>query len=222
MAGFDIVQWCDFVRGVADPTVEDEMQERAETGSRSERRDAGLFLRLARYGRETVEQGPPREAVRIAHAIGSLRPPHFRRPETEEEEEPPLWRRLSFEIFFDSRSQLAAAGTRGHGSSGRHLVLEAGEFTVDVRLEREPPPELTVRPGGFGGSVVTGQILSHNGDAAPVPRTPVFIFAGDRIVRKIFASPSGEFHAEGLPDDPLRLCLLVGNAKVIDIPLELE
>ncbi len=239
MAGFDIVQWCDFVRGVADPAIEEEMREYAATGTRPQRRDAELLRRLADYGRETEHEGVPREAVRIAHAIDSLgrprlgrprlgRPrlgrPRLGRPEPEEGEEPSLLRRLSFEVLFDSLSrphlpQLAVTGTRSHGSQGRHLVLKVDKFTIDVRLVREPSPEHTVRPGGFGGSVVTGQILSRDGGVQPVPRAPVFIFAGDKIIRKILASPSGEFHAEGLPDHPLRLCLLVGRAQFIEVPL---
>ena len=222
MAGFDIVQWCDFVRGVADPAIEEEMRARLETGTRSERRDAELLQRVADYGRETVDHGVPHEAVRIAHAIGSLSRPRLRRSENEDRE-PSLLRRLSFEVLFDSlRRPLMVAGTRSHDASGRHLVLEADNYTVDVRLESAPSPGGAARPGGSGGGVLTGQIVRHDGDAQPVPRTPVLILADDTIVRRVFSKESGEFHAEGLPDGPLRVCLLPGYTEVIEISLTPE
>ena len=140
----------------------------------------------------------------------------------------PFLKRLGFEIVFDSLAQ-AAAGVRGPALAGnpfggaadglRHLVLEAERYTVDVRFERRPDPRFTVRPGGFSGAVVAGQIVHKNGETKPMPRTPVLVFAGESIVCSTLSNDSGEFHAEGLPEEPLRLCLLVGRRECIEVPL---
>ncbi len=105
---------------------------------------------------------------------------------------------------------------------GQRVVLETEKSTVDVRLEREPDPAATVRPGGFTGGVMAGKLLRLDGDTRPLPRTPVLVFAGSTIVRSTLVKPCGRFHAEGLPKSPLSLCLLVGHEECIEVPLHPE
>ena len=87
-------------------------------------------------------------------------------------------------------------------------MVESGDYTVDVRLE----------PAVAGSSLV-GQILRSSGEAEPLPRTPVLVFAGDDIVGSSLTSPAGEFRADGLPESPLNLCLMVGGDACIEVEL---
>ena len=216
---FDIAHWIDFVRGMAEPELEEEMRRRLASGTERPRAEEERWRRLAVLGCKDVERQVPEAALRGARAIGSL----CRSGESE-----PQFERLGFDVVFDSLTQ-AAVGTRGPGLAAvmagrpadavRHLVLEADSYTVDVRFEPRPDPRLTVRPGGFAGAVVAGQILHRNGETKPIPRTPVLVFAGDTIVHSTLSSDSGEFHVEGLPRESLKLCLLVGRRHCIEIPL---
>ena len=220
MKKFDIAQWVDFVRGVAAPEVERELRRHLESGAARSREEERRWRRVAALGAKDRKREVPEHALRGARAIGSLR-----RLENGDPGALPFFERLGFEIVFDSLRQ-AATGTRGPGLAGgaadpaRHLVLEAESYTVDVRFEPRPDPRHTVRPGGFPGGVVAGQILHRNGETKPLPRTPVLVFSGESIVHSTLSSDSGEFHAEGLPTEPLRLCLLVGRRECIEVPLE--
>lgn len=216
---YDIAHWIDYVRGVAEPELEEEIRRRLESGSERPRSEEERWRRLAVLGCKDAERQVPEAALRGARAIGCLCRPG---------ESEPQFERLGFDVVFDSLAQ-AAVGTRSPGLAAvmagrpadavRHLVLEADSYTVDVRFEPRPDPRLTVRPGGFTGAVVAGQILHRNGETKPIPRTPILVFAGDRIVHSTLSSDSGEFHAEGLPREHLKLCLLVGRRHCIEIPL---
>ncbi len=222
MKRFDIAQWVDFVRDVAEPEVERQMHRSLESGAEESRREERRWRRVAALAAKDRERQVPETAVRVAQAIGGLR-----RPEESEPAAVPLFERLGFDVVFDSLSQ-PAVGVRGPALAGmalggadnlRHLVLEAEGYTVDVRFERMPDPRFTVRPGGFSGAVVAGQILHKNGETKPMPRTPVLVFSGENIVCSTLSNDSGEFHAEGLPEEPLKLCLLVGHRECIEVPL---
>ncbi len=219
----DVSQWIDFVRGVAEPEVERELHRELEAGAEESRREEQRWRRVAALGARDSERQVPEAALRVAQAIGCLR-----RPDQAEPEAVPFFERLGFDVLFDSLAQ-PTTGVRGPALAGnpfggaadavRHLVLEADRYTVDIRFERQPDPRLTVRPGGFSGAVVAGQILYRNGETQPLPRTPVLVFSGENIVHSTLSSDSGEFHAEGLPEESLKLCLLVGVRECIEVPL---
>lgn len=210
---FDSDQWSDYVRGLADPSLEAAIEEQLATGNRRLEREAALWRRLAAVGHRDRERQVPEHAVRVAKAIGSLR--------RGDEEVPAAswWRRLAFTVAFDSLGQPAPAGVRSLETCGRHLVFEAERFTVDVRLERRAAAD--AGPDRGTGVAVDGQILRCRDDEQPVPRTPVLVLSGGDIVSSTLASPEGEFHARGLPEETLNLCLLVGREECIEVPLSL-
>jgi len=202
MKRYDITHWADSVRGVAGPEDEQAARAHLTAASAGDRRDEELMRRVAGVGYRDCVDEVPASAVRIAKALGSVR-----RTRSSE-------RRLPFRIVFDSLGQGAVAGVRGSQASDRHVVVEAGDFVVDVRFEPGEPS----RFGGAPGAAVTGQVLRRQG-SRPLAEAPVLILAGDEAVGASLTSDSGEFQADGLPDGPLDLWVRVGRDQSIDFPL---
>ena len=86
-----------------------------------------------------------------------------------------------------------------------------------MRLEREAEP---------AGTVVLGQLLRHGEEVGPASEVPVLMLSRERrenrIVGRATTGEFGEFQAEGLPGEPMDLCLLVGSEQCLQLPLELE
>ena len=102
--------------------------------------------------------------------------------------------------------QPAAAGTRELQTWDRQVVYRSSDYTVDVRVEYETD-----------STVLVGEILRNS---RPLPEVPVLVASGERIVARSLSGEFGEFQAEDLPRDSLRLSLLVGSDERIDLPLE--
>ena len=196
MAKYDITQLSDLVRGVADPVARESMREYLD-GSPRARRQVDLLERVAAVARADQEMRIPEHALRVVKALGSLR-----RPEAETSRG-----LLPFKIAFDSFLQPAAAGTRDIQSQDRQLVVDAAPYMVDLRLEQETE-----------SAVVVGQLLRDG--THPVSGVPVLLLAADQVVGRSTTSEFGEFHAEGLPREPLKLCLLIESDKNLEVSLD--
>jgi len=208
MSKFDVTQWCDFVRGVAAPELEEALRERLASGEESARRTVNVLSRVRAVAEADRELAIPDYAVRIAKAAGSLQRPAAHEAATVPSSS--LWRFLPFQISFDSFLQLAPTGTRDLQASHRQLTIRADEYTVDLRLDQDA--------GQLGTSVV-GQVLRRRHETQPMPEVPVLLVAGGQIVERAVTSRFGEFHAEGLPREDLSLYVLVDNLACIALPL---
>ncbi len=205
MSDLDIIQWCDFVRGVLDPETDARMREQLNAGTAKIRKMVLLLNRVAAVGQSDAAMAIPEYALRSVKAMGSLQ-----RPRAAAASEKSLLRFLPFEIIFDSLGLPAPAGARFVQASHRQLTFKAEDFTVDVRLEHENGPN---------GTVIVGQLLLQADEAEPVSGIPVLVVSNDQIVGRSVTSRFGEFQAEGLPREPLSLSLLVSDEECIDVPL---
>ncbi len=208
MTTFDIKDWADFVRGVGDPEAADGMRAHLESDPAA-RKTVAALRRVVALGRSDQRHAPPESAVRLAKVVGGLP-----RPRTAAGAPPgrPRFRLLPATVTFDSRLAPAPVGTRSLESDHRRVRFAAGGYHVDVRLEGELRPPSTV---------VVGQIVTEPGSpeaAHPIARAPVFAFSGDRLVGQALSGPHGEFQLEGLPREPLELCLVAGE-DFLQLPL---
>lgn len=206
MIRYDISELCDFARGIGNAETERRVERHLERSPRTRRR-VEMLRRVADVAGRDRELEIPPHALRMVRAIGSLR-----RPETTAAASPldRVLRRLMPEVVFDSLLAPAAAGSRDIQSHERQILFRADDYTVDVRLEHEADPPSTV---------VIGQLLRRVGELHPVAKVPVLVLSDGRIVGRSLTSRFGEFQAEGLPLEPLNLCLLVENEECIEIPL---
>lgn len=206
MTEHDIVQWCDFVRGVTGAEEESEMRERLESDPQA-RRTVELLSRVQSVAQADNALSIPPYALRIVKAAASVTRAREAAPEAS------AWRFLPFRIAFDSFRSPALAGTRDLHPTYRQVQFQTDEYALDVRLELVP---------GSEGNAVTGQVLKLGDKPAPVAEIPVLVASEGRVVERSLTSRFGEFHAEGLPKTTLHLYALVGNDSCIAVPLETE
>ena len=204
---FELNHLCDYARGIAEPHAVEQMG-KALAGSKNSNRSVELFRQVFSLG--LVDQGVqvPDHAVRVAKAMASLS-----RPRASEQASPlaSLLTFLPFKVTFDSLQALPA-GTRDFSSSHQRITsFRAADFSVHVRVEHETNPH---------SQVVVGQLLRHTPEPCPVPEVPVLVISQGRIVGRSLTSQFGEFQADGLPPEPMRLCLLVHAEACINVPLD--
>lgn len=216
MAPFDITDWCDFVRGVAEPDRDAELRRELESGKAPRRMIDTLSL-VAEVGRLDSTVEIPEYAVRVAKAAGSLARPPVPSSGLGRFDPSRLLRYLPVSITFDSFTQPALAGTRKLQASDRRLSAVGEGYSLDLRLEQDPETHSLVVVGQL---VQRAPNLDAEAEVSPAQDIPVLALEGDRIVGRTRTGPLGEFEAEGLPIGADRLCLLVGPRDCIDLSLE--
>ncbi len=195
MARITIADWCDFVRGLADPALEKSILEHL---SKSE--DApGSTLRLMKHveaaAKQDREHVVPKEAVQGAQAIFDLWRP-----------EAAPFRLLPFDLTFDSFRQAPLAGTRSSPSTNRQVIIETVDFIADIHLEQTTYPD---------GRAVLGQLLRRGESNQPVPSATILVLCKNGQVNRTKTGQFGEFQSVALEDDPLALFMLVNPGDCI-------
>ena len=204
MARFDATDWCDLVRGVADPDSEHKMREHLALGNKGARRAVDALSRVAALARADQEMAVPEYAVRMAKAIGSVRRRESDLPSSS------VWKFLPFEVTFDSLLEPALAGTRDLQASVRQLSFKSQGYTVDLRIDQDVDPR---------NNVVVGHVLAGEKGPRPVAKVPVLVAADGQVVERSLTSDFGEFQAEGLPRKDLDLYVLVDEDTCIKLPI---
>ncbi|HEX9734622.1 MAG TPA: hypothetical protein VGG06_21835 [Thermoanaerobaculia bacterium] len=200
MTAFDLTHWCDYARGVAAPESTPSMRALLER-SEPARKAVERFRRVASVAGADAAGAIPAHAVLVAKAVAALAP---RVPSAASR------RFLPAELTFDS-THAAGVGTRDLCPSHQRIAsYRAGELSVHVRLEHETTPY---------GRVLVGQLLRHAPAPLPVTEVPVLVLAAGKVVGRSLTSRFGEFQADGLPPDPLALCLLVEPERWIEVSL---
>lgn len=201
MTAFDLTHWCDYARGVAAPESTPAMRALLER-SAAARKAVERFRRVAAVAGADAADPVPAHAVRVAKAVAGLAP---------RTRSASSWRFVPADLVFDSFLHAAGVGTRDLCSSHQRIVsFRAGEFSIHVRLEHETIPH---------SQILVGQLLRHAPEPRPVIEVPVLVLAADKVVGRSLTSRFGEFQADGLPPDPLVLCLLVEPERWIEVSL---
>jgi len=135
----------------------------------------------------------PQSAVRMARAIFVLHKP----------EQVQLHPRTLARLVFDSFREPAAAGVRSERQLARQTLYEAGDYTIDLRLEADADPAKVV---------MVGQIANRVQPEQPPRSVPVLLQAGREELGRTTTNEFGEFQLAYQPRTPLRL--------LIPIPLQ--
>lgn len=197
---FDMGQWCDYVRGLLDSDTESRMNRHLERSASSREQVAALRQVLAVAASEAAST-PPDWAVRSAKAMGSLA--------RKVDETRPSWlRRFVMSVSFDSLASPALVGTRDVQTLDRHLVFDADDYRVDLRIEPE---------ADFQGAVYVGQFMRKSDDVEPMVDVPVLAVRGDSILGHAKTGRFGEFQASGLPGSNLGLRLILEDDTCLEI-----
>jgi hypothetical protein len=114
-------------------------------------------------------------------------------------------------LIYDSFREPLPAGVRSQQTVSRQALYEAGEFSVDLRLEHERG-EATV--------TLVGQVANRNQPGVPIANCPVLLFSGAEVVARAATDEYGEFQMKYRPGKHLRLQLPIASGeKWIEIRL---
>ena len=205
MHHLDSTDWIDYVRGILPEAKARLAEAHLHEGCPSCEETARLFRRVKETTSREIKV--PEFAVAMAKAI--LRPV----PSANVDFARVVLRRLKATLVYDSLFDLQPAGARSLplGCGSRMLLVRAGEYSVDLRLESEPERL---------NWTLVGQLSNDDDPSDAMSNLPVLVMAGKKVVGKTFSNEFGEFVLPDLPRQRLRLCVpLASQGQQIDLAL---
>ena len=118
--------------------------------------------------------------------------------------------RLPARLVFDTADYPLPAGVRRRDESSRHLLYEAGELCLDLRLEHDPESSRTA---------LVGQLADSGDPLRAQAAVPVFVVSGEEVLAQTISNSMGEFQLDYPPRPAPALCLPVGDEQLIEVPL---
>lgn len=202
MGHFDASQWADLVRGLVDEKQRSAMEAHISAGCAKCRRTMEFMTQLAAVAVGEAAYQPPEYAVHNARAIYALQEP----------EKVCILPRIIGRLVYDSFREPLPAGLRARHGLARHALYEAGDYSVDLRLEYER---------GTSKVTLVGQIADRENPGNPMADLPVFLVSGKKIVARAYSNEFGEFQAQYEPRRRLRLYVHSSreSGKRIDVAL---
>lgn len=195
MKHYDITEWVDYVRGVADSGVASDMRSHLESGCEACALTAQRLGLVAAHARNDHQYEPPAHLLHYAQAAFSLQKPArlLTLPQ------------LVVRMVFNSFDAALTAGTRGLAEEvSRQTLFEAGDFSVHLRFEQ---PSRSTRVS------LVGQISNRRTPEPPMAHVPVFLTRGRTVVARSLSNEFGEFQVEYEPRKALQLHIPVAHGR---------
>jgi hypothetical protein len=102
-------------------------------------------------------------------------------------------------------------GERSIAEPTVQLVYEAGDYAVDIQVEREPDSPMVA---------VVGVVANRAGDAMPIGGVPVLLVARHKLLARSASNRAGEFCMTSRALQGLKLCLQFEEIQHrVEIPL---
>jgi hypothetical protein len=202
MKHYGIVQWVEFARGLMGTGEAQNMSDHLAAGCSECQGIADFCEKLSRICRGVAPMPVPDAAVQRARSIFLTKFPR------------PVKRsfRIPIEVIFDSFLVPAPVGLRASWQVGWQALYQAGECSLDLRVE----PELhTCR------AAIIGQISNHETPESEMVDLPVCLKSGKAVVAETRSNRFGEFQMEYEQQKRLQLYVYLdeGN-RCIQVPLK--
>jgi hypothetical protein len=199
---YEITEWLDYARGFVGEAKRNEMAGHLGRQCKSCQSTLQLLVRLVSAAQADAKYEVPEGALHMARSIYALQ-----RPERVE-----VLPRLLAHLVFDSFREPAMAGVRGQQGITRQAMYEAGDYSVDLRMEQERGAALVA---------LVGQIVNRALPDQKVADIPVVLMAGTEVLGRARSNQFGEFQLEYEPRQPLILHVPVERAgQEIEVRLE--
>lgn len=198
-----IERWADLARGVAPAEGRVELEAHRSICAAC-RKTVDLLSRLSVVARAEAAWSVPRDVeYRAKAAFAAARPEQLSRL--------PL---IASKLLFSNHLTPQPAGVRAGAASAQQFthqaLYEAGDYSLDLRIDREP---------GAPRMLLVGQILDRAQPGRVLAGLPVFLASGSNVVAQTTSNEFGEFALESAPHRRLRLWATVDGAHRIEIPL---
>lgn len=199
MKHLGLEDWADFANQVATPEDRQAMERHLESGCTSCTEALRVWQRVRVMAAAEASYEPPANAVRFVKGHYVLDRPQTARPR----------RSLVARLVLDSLQQPALAGARAAGSSPRLLLYKAGDFLIDLRLEK------LTDSGRFS---VVGQVLNTSESQNRVHNVPVILVNQEGLSSSATTNQFGEFYLELDGTEDFYLFAGIGNGIEIALP----
>lgn len=185
MSHYDITRWIDYVRGLSSTTDKREMSAHLlECNSCRKERD--LLARMVVRTQSELQYQVPEYALRNVRVLFAANAPAKRT----------MLQKLIGRLVFDSLQQPALAGARSNAQGMRHALYEAGDYSVDLRLEEHP---------GSTRMNMVGQLAVRSQNVSSLDGIPVVLMSGREVLAQAVSNQFGEFQLEYEPKQRLKL-----------------
>jgi hypothetical protein len=183
---FDRAEWADFVRNQVSPQRHHVMLSHLQSGCSKCRNIKELLERFAIICKSETAYGVPEAVERSVKAFFALN----RQPRVS------LFQRILGDLSYDSLDDPQPVGLRAGHQISRHVLFQAGDYSVDLRFEHER---------GSASMVMVGQIANRRMPEELMAHVPVILFSGTRELTRSLSNSFGEFQLEYTPQANLNL-----------------
>jgi len=208
MGHYDIGDWTDYIRNLLSEARRSEMEQHLIGGCEECNGVVGFLREVA--GVAATDQAYEDVSAQLAAAAREI----FERPTASEERTGAKsgLRALLAHLTFDSAAGLYPAGARGDRPAARQLMYQAGDYCLDLRVDRERNSMRVI---------LVGQVVNERHPLLQLARLPILVLAGKKIVSETASNEFGEFTLDFLPRPNLRLCVQLTQAGVqLEVPLK--
>src|SRR3989441_2870094 len=156
------------------------MERHLASGCRKCRRTAELLSKLAAAARNDSRVQVPQYALRCAQAIFVLQQP----------ERVQILPRIPVRLLYDSFREPLPAGVRTQQRLSRQALYQAGDYSLDLQLDKER---------GSPRVALVGQIQNHKQPGKRLGGMPVLLLSGKQILAQAGSTSLGGFQKEYKP-----------------------
>src|SRR5438128_6459389 len=164
MKHFELAEWTDFVRGLVEKSARLPLEHHLASGGRKCRHTADLLRKLVTAARNDSQVQVPDYALRCAHAIFLLQQP----------EKVHILPRIPARLLYDSFREPLPAGLRTQQRLSRQALYQAGDYSLDLRLENERGTSRVALVGQIQNRKQVGKRLGGG--------VPVLLVSGKKIL----------------------------------------
>src|SRR3989454_4102066 len=199
MKHLDLIQLTDYIRGATAEAQAAAMEAHLASGCQKCRLTADLLHKLAAAARSDSQVQVPDYALRCARAIFLLQQP----------EKVQILPRIPARLLYDSFREPLPAGLRTQQRLSRQYLYQAGDYSLDLRLENER---------GSPRVALVGQIQNRKQPGKRLGSVPVQLLSGKQVLAQATSNSLGEFQMEYEPSKHLRLYVPARQAgKRVDV-----
>src|SRR5437899_9280506 len=181
MKHFELAEWTDFVRGLVEKSARLPLEHHLASGCRKCRHTADLLRKLVTAARNHSQVQVPDYALRCARAIFFLQQP----------EKVQILPRIPARLLYDSFREPLPAGLRTQQRLSRQYLYQAGDYSLDLRLENERGTSRVALVGQIQNLKQAGKRLRGG--------VPVLLVSGKKILARAVSNSLGEFQMEYAP-----------------------
>jgi hypothetical protein len=119
--------------------------------------------------------------------------------------------RLPVRLVLDTAQTPLIEGVRRRGVISRHLLYQAENLFLDLRIERDPRGPR---------AVLVGQLADLGDPLHPVPPLPVLLLSQSEILVSTGTNLHGEFQMIVEPRQDMQLCLPLGGERLVELSID--